>query len=126
MENIYDKESSVIELTKKDFDKKYKIKNKEFKYKNGLLIFYAPWCVHCINSGPMIEEIADLFKHKFTISALNTYNVNEKNDKIAKHFGIFCYPTIRYVENGIVTDQVVSSKKEELIDFVIVHSQKSA
>ena len=83
MDNIYRGET-VRELVKKDFIiKKNKVKlntynvfiNKKFtEGNNGILVIYAPWCESCVLSKNMWENFARLFKYKFKIYALNTYN----------------------------------------------------
>ena len=62
MDNIYNENSDVIELTGKNFKKKkkdYYVKHKDFKNIRGLIIFYVPWCEHCRKMSPIWNEIAD-------------------------------------------------------------------
>ena len=119
-QNLYDKFSGVIELRSKDFnitDNKVTIINKEFKNKNGLINFYAPWCPHC---KTMVEQWSDLaiqFKHKFAIGAVNCENKN--NYKIRNKLRIVQYPTIKSVsKNGIISKYDGEYMKDDMIFYI--------
>ena len=60
--NIYgiDK-GGVIELKFKDFkikNKKLYINNKYFNENKGLIVFYAPWCDHCVKMSDSLISIS--------------------------------------------------------------------
>lgn len=110
-ENIYDKKSGVIELTKKDF-KDGKIKNRKHA---GLIAFYAPWCPHCRMMKEMWIELAYQFKNLFWIGAVNC----EKNRTLCIQHKIRQYPIIKYVNReGVLSDYTGSIQKDDFIYFI--------
>lgn len=118
--NIYDKYTGVIELTPKDFKiekNKVKITNKEFKNKNGLITFYAPWCIHCKNMKEMWSDFAIDFKHKFPIAAVNCEN--SKNMDICNKLRIGAYPTImRTSKKGNINNYKGHTGKDDMLYYI--------
>lgn len=104
MNDLYNQESGVLELKKKDFKvnkkkKIYTVTHKIFKNKQGLIIFYRPECIHCVNIVDTWSYISILFNNKFIMSAVNTQNYKQ-NLNIEDYLNIpFRYPTIRYVNS---------------------------
>jgi len=102
--NIYGEEKGVIELTLKDFkynknNKKLYINNKYFNEKKGFIIFYAPWCEHCVHLSNLIIDIALNNVNVFPFGAVNIENIEEGNDKVAIYSKIKQLPTIKYVDS---------------------------
>ena len=122
MENLYDEYSSVIELTNNSFIKKkdeFYLKNDFFKNKKGLIVFYAPWCGHCVNMKMTWIEISRIFKNKFSIGAVNCENKQMNNHKLRKNMKIIGYPTIKYVnKKGKIFDYNGLNSINELIVFI--------
>ena len=94
--DLYPETSGVIELKYKDFKKKH-LKNG--KMKNGLIIFYAPWCKHCINLANELTKISTEFYNLFSIYAVNIEDINNENDVLASKFNINKFPTYYSVSN---------------------------
>ena len=89
-------------------------------YLNGILIIYAPWCTHCVISKNMWENLADLFKYKFNIFALNTYNYREKNQNLVLPLNIKVYPTYKFVlKNGDIKEYKGGKNEDEIINFIM-------
>ena len=98
MISIY-KDTPVLELTYNDFIKK-KINHSEFKNKNGLITFYAPWCIHCKKMRDKWIELAESFNDKFVISAINIEDFTVGNDKLLYTFQVKKYPTMFFVKKN--------------------------
>lgn len=92
--------SSVIYLTKKDFDEK----NPQMLKKSGISIvkFYADWCGYCKNTQPEYELLAKMASKDFNICM---YKEDEFLDTINKSslygFKVEGYPTHIIFVNGL-------------------------
>ena len=97
--DIYEKEGGVIELIQKDFiykQNKLFIHNKLFQQK-GFIVFYAPWCKHCVHLSNILIDIGLYYQNIFSIGAVNVENIKDHNDKLAIYANITSLPTIKYV-----------------------------
>lgn len=121
MENLYTDEY-VKELNKKDFtiNNKNIILNKNITSKlNGILIIYAPWCETCQISKKMWENLASLFKYKFNIYAINTYNYDNNNQDLKYYLDVRSYPCYKFVnKNGKIKNFDIKSESE-IVKFII-------
>ena len=127
MDNIYGG-NSVIELVKSDFIIRKKGLNKYnvFLKKdlnrglNGILIIYAPWCEQCVINKNMWESMGRLFKYKFNIYSLNTYNFKDKNQDMTLPLDIHIYPDYRFVKrNGEIEDYNGGKSESDIVKFII-------
>jgi thioredoxin 1 len=76
-----------------------------------LVDFWATWCVPCRTVAPIVEELAKEYEGKLKIGKLNV----EDSPKTATHYGIMSIPTLMFIKNGKVIDQVVGAlNKAEL------------
>ena len=113
MEPLYKKNSGVINLTLFDF----KGKKVNFHGKEGLINFYAPWCVHCRKMQDMWSELAIHFKDRFVISAVNCEDPFNYN--LRWIFDIVYYPTLKFVDKkGNITDYEGDIEKDNLLEFI--------
>jgi len=71
--------------------------------------FWAPWCGPCRMIAPIIEELAEDFDGKATIAKVNT----DEQQEIAVRFGIRSIPTIIFLKDGEVVDQMVGAASKD-------------
>ena len=77
--------------------------------------FWAPWCGPCRMIAPVIEELSGDFDGKAKICKVNT---DEEQD-LAVKYGIRSIPTILFMKNGEVVDQMVgASSKQAFADKI--------
>lgn len=76
--------------------------------------FFATWCGPCKMLSPVIEEISN------ELTDINFYKVDvDKNEDIAREYGIMSIPTIIIFEDGKVVNTIVGLKsKSDLIDII--------
>ena len=81
----------------------------------SMVDFWAPWCGPCRMIAPVIEELASDFEGKANICKVNT---DEEQD-LAVKYGIRSIPTILFMKNGEVVDQMVgASSKQAFADKI--------
>ena len=71
--------------------------------------FWAPWCGPCRMVAPIIEELAEEYESKAKVCKVNT---DEEQD-LAVKFGIRSIPTILFLKDGKVVDQMVGAAAKQ-------------
>jgi thioredoxin 1 len=91
-----------IELTQDNFDA---------TVSSGISMvdFWAPWCGPCRMLAPVIDELATDFEGKANICKVNT---DEQQD-LAVKFGVRSIPTIVFMKDGEVVDQMVGAASKQ-------------
>ena len=91
---------SVLHLDDKTFDE-------AFATAEGVLMvdFWAEWCGPCRAVGPVLEDLARTSGGKVTLAKVNV----DTYPALAARFGVRSIPTILFVKDGKVRDQVVGA-----------------
>lgn len=98
-----------VELTDHNFN--------EFVKRYPLLVvdFWAPWCMPCKMVGPVIEELAKDYRGKVVFGKMNV----DREQQIARKYGIMSIPTIYIFKNGEMADQQIGAISREILGSMI-------
>ena len=97
-ENGYDK--GVVHLTEQTFDE-------ALAAAEGIWMvdFWAAWCGPCRAIAPVLEELAKASKGSVTLAKVNV----DEQPGLAARYGIRSIPTVLFVKEGKVVDQVIGA-----------------
>lgn len=71
----------------------------------SLVEFYAPWCGHCKELEPTLDEAAKILKESDVAAQLLKVNADiDANKPLLKEFGVTGYPTLKVFQGKSVTD----------------------
>lgn len=94
----------MLTLNDKDFTVKNNslyVRHKDFKDKQGLVMFKAEWCGHCQRAKPEFSKASDLLGKSFPIAMIDC-DKNKYAPRVAKVQG---FPTIKFIDrNGKLSD----------------------
>lgn len=90
--------------------------NPMFSGKNGLVLFYADWCPHCVNMVDDFVALANRTQNLFPIGAINV--ADKENSILGQYFNITGYPTIKYLDYGQFKDYTGGRDANELFNFL--------
>lgn len=96
--------AGYIELSNDNFDT-------EVASGVALVDFWAPWCNPCKMLSPVIDKLASDYAGKAKICKVNVDNEAE----LSKRFGIRNIPTMIFLKDGEVKDQITGVKPEQEI-----------
>ena len=120
--NIYGIEKGIPELILSDFvykDKILYINNEYFKNKKGFIIYYAPWCKHCIKISELLTELALLNFNLFNFGAVNAENIENGNDYLCIYSDIKKFPTIKCInDDGTLEDYKYDYNIDNFIYYI--------
>ena len=104
------KEEFLVHLSDDNFEQEV-IKSE----KPVLVDFWAPWCGPCRAIGPVVEDLAEVYKDRVKVAKLNI----DDNPKTATVYGVMSIPTIVLFKNGNALDKVVGLvPKDRLEDLM--------
>ncbi|HDU7919050.1 MULTISPECIES: thioredoxin TrxA [Serratia] len=100
----------IIHLTDSSFE------SDVLKAEGPILVdFWAEWCGPCKMIAPILDEIAEEFEGKLTITKLNI----DQNPATAPKYGIRGIPTLLLFKNGeVAATKVGALSKGQLKDFL--------
>ena len=91
---------TTLHLTESSFDAEIG------KHKEVLMVyFWAEWCQPCRAIAPALEELAEESKGSVSLAKVNV----DDNPQLAARYGIRSIPTILFMKNGKVMDQVIGA-----------------
>ncbi|MEJ5351253.1 MAG: thioredoxin [Melioribacteraceae bacterium] len=67
--------------------------------------FWAAWCGPCRMIAPIIEELADEYEGKIKVGKLDV----DENQNIAIRYGVRSIPTVLFIKDGKVVDQIIGA-----------------
>ena len=69
----------------------------------ALIDLLAPWCAPCRMIAPVIEQLAAEYAGKAVVGKVNV----DENPAIASRYGVTSIPTLIFLKNGDVKDQMI-------------------
>lgn len=93
-------DTTIVHLTEQTFDEALAAADGVW-----MVDFWAPWCRPCVALAPVLEELARASRGGVTLAKVN---VDEQPTLAARH-GIRSIPTVLFVKDGKVADQVVGA-----------------
>jgi len=90
----------TVHLTEQNFDA-------AIGRESGVMMvdFWAEWCGPCRAIAPVLEELARESEGKVTLAKVNV----DESPGLAARYGIRSIPTILFVKQGKVSDQVIGA-----------------
>ena len=102
--------SAVVVISDAEFDQTVLKSDKPV-----MLDFWAEWCQPCKMLTPTVEELAGEFEGQVLVGKLNV----DDNPNTATTYGIRGIPTLLFIKDGQVVQQLVGVKSKAEIKKVI-------
>jgi putative thioredoxin len=80
-----------------------------------LVDFWAPWCVTCQRTSPLLESLARQNSGRFRLAKVDV----DSNKGLTQRYQVHTVPTLKAFESGLVTHQIEGiTSNTQVIDFV--------
>jgi putative thioredoxin len=76
-----------------------------------LVDFWAAWCGPCRTLAPILEKLAGEFQGRFLLVKIDT----DREQEIARQFGIRSLPTVKLFKNGTAIDEFLGAQPESRV-----------
>ncbi|PYO00051.1 MAG: thioredoxin [Candidatus Rokuibacteriota bacterium] len=93
-------DAGTVHLTEQTFDEAL-VANQSLM----MVDFWAEWCGPCRSIAPVLEELARTSGGRVTLAKVNV----DENPGLAARYGIRSIPTVLFVKDGKVADQVIGA-----------------
>ena len=98
--------NSPVTLTDADFDS-------AVTHNPSLIVdCWAPWCGPCRAVAPTIDELAKSYSGRITFGKVNV----DDNPRVTQKFGIMSIPTLLFIKNGQLVEQLVGVVPKKTIE----------
>jgi len=75
----------------------------------ALVDFWAPWCAPCRTQKPIVEQLAEEYAGRASISAVNV----DENPSLAGSYGVYSIPTLVLLKDGDEVNRFVGVQSAE-------------
>ncbi len=97
---------NIIHVTDAEFE------SKVLKSTTPVIVdFWAPWCAPCRLIAPILEDLAKEYGDKIIVAKVNT----DENPQWAMKYGVRGIPTMLFIKDGDVADQMVGAAPKPMI-----------
>ena len=94
-----------VEITESEYDRAIS------RWPTAVVDYWAPWCGPCRMIAPILAEIAKEYHGKVAILKINV----DTNPNLAGRLGIRSIPTVHFIKNGEVADQMIGAEAKGAI-----------
>jgi thioredoxin len=91
---------TALHLTEATFDSEIKSRSEVL-----MVDFWAEWCAPCRAIAPTLEELSRESAGKVSLAKVNV----DESPALAARYGIRSIPTILFIKQGAVVDQVIGA-----------------
>jgi len=104
------KDESMMQFTDANFEQEVLQSEKPV-----LVDFWAPWCGPCRAVGPVVEDLAEVYKGLVKVGKINI----DDNPKTAAKYGVMSIPTLILFNKGDIMDKLIGLSPKERLEGLI-------